>query len=137
MDVNTQTTPPAQPAPNGKGLGTAGLIVGIVALLFSFIPCLGMYAALPALVGIILSAISMSQAKKAGAQKGMALGGLICSIIGLLIALYWIYAAFFLMDHASETLLEISKEMNQNGGLDSLNKALEQLKDITDTVPSE
>ena len=135
MDENSQTTPPVSPAPNGKGLGTAGLIVGIVALLFSFIPCLGMYAALPAVVGIILSAIAMSQASKAGAPKGMALGGLICSIVGLIIAIYWIYAAYFMMHHSTEALMEISKDLNENGGMDSLNKALEQLKDITDTMP--
>lgn len=137
MDVNSQTTQPVSPAPNGKGLGTAGLIVGIVALLFSFIPCLGMYAALPALVGIVLSAIAMKQASKAGAAKGMAIGGMVCSIIGLIIAIYWIYAAYFLMNHSSEALMEISKEMNQNGAMDSLNKALEQLKDITDTMDTQ
>ncbi len=115
----------------GKGMGLAGLIVGIVAVLFSFIPCLGMYAIIPAVVGIILSAISMSQAGKAGAPKGMAIGGLICSVIAVLVALYWVYVTMFVANEAGNAILN---EIEKSGALDSLNKALDQIKEITDTM---
>lgn len=136
MEQNSTTNPNA-----GKGLGIAGLIVGIVALLFSFIPCLGMWAIVPAIVGLIMSAISMKQAGAAGAPKGMAIGGLICSILGLLIALYWIYLLYF---GASQVMNELEKtgalDSLKNamdrmpGAMDSLNKAMEQLKEVTDTL---
>ncbi len=127
MEQNTNTTNPNA----GKSLGIAGLIVGIVSVLFSVIPCLGMWAIIPAIVGIVISAISMSQAGKAGAPKGMAIGGLICSIIALLVAAYWIYAWAFIASTASGAIIN---ELEKAGAMDSLNKALQQLKEITDTL---
>jgi hypothetical protein len=135
MDQTTQTSQPIPPAPNnGKGLGIAGLIVGIIALLFSFIPCLGMYGIIPAIVGIILSAISMKQSGRAGQPKGMAIGGLVCGIIAAAIAIYWIYVTYYVVHNSSDAMLKISEEFEKNGVMDSLNKAMEQLKEITDTT---
>lgn len=131
----TPTPPPFVPMPNnGKGLGTAGLIVGIVALLFSFIPCVGMYAVLPAIVAIILSAISMSQSSKIGAPKGMATAGLVCAIIALIIAAYWIYLAYYVMHNSSDAMLKINEEFNKNGMMDSLTNAMRELEEITDST---
>jgi hypothetical protein len=121
----------------GKGMGIAGLVVGIISLILSFIPCLGAWAIIPAVVGIILSAISMKQAGATG-SKGMAIGGLICSVIAVLIACYWFYVMFFGMS-------KISEELERSGALDSLdkafktmgdslNKAMEQIKEATDTT---
>jgi hypothetical protein len=112
---------------DGKGMGVAGLIVGIVACVFSFIPCLGMYAIVPALVGIILSAISMKQAGASNSPKGMAIGGLVTSIIGLLIACYWIYALYF-------AAAAFTNAMNESGAMDSLSKAMDMMKDAMDTT---
>jgi hypothetical protein len=66
----------------GRGLGIAGLVLGILAAILSFVPCLGMYAIFPGIIGLILSIISIVQANKAGAAKGMAIAGLVCSIVG-------------------------------------------------------
>lgn len=70
----------------GKGLGIAGMILGIVGLICAFIPCMEFWAILLCIVGIILSAISLSKAKKANAPKGPAKAGLVTSIIGTVIA---------------------------------------------------
>jgi hypothetical protein len=135
-----QNTPPPSNPEAGKNLGIAGLIVGIISAIFSFVPCLGMWAIVPAIVGIILSAISMKQAGPGG-SKGMAIGGLVTSIIGLLIAAYWLYLAMA-VGKAIETgvndlekagaLDSLSKAFQQAG--DSISKAMEQLKEITDTA---
>jgi hypothetical protein len=120
----TQTTS----NPNaGKSLGVAGLVLGIVAAIVSFIPCLGVYAIFPAIVGIVLSAISMSQASKAGASKSMAIAGLVCSIIGFSIA-GWQY---YQLKNAGD---KFKDAIEKSGGLDSLTNAIKQLKDITDTT---
>lgn len=126
MENTTQPTPPAS---NGRGLGTAGLVVGIIALLFSFIPCLGLWAIVPAIVGIVLSAISMKQAGRVGAPKGMATAGLVCAIVAAAIAIYWIYVTVYLVSNTPDLL----REMEEKGVMDSLNKALDQLRDVTDT----
>jgi hypothetical protein len=132
MEQNSTTNSGA-----GKSLGVAGLVIGIISLIFSCIPCLGVWAIVPAIVGVILSAVSMKQAG-AGGSKGMAMAGLVCSIAAILIACYWMYLMFF---GASQIMNEIEK----SGALDSLsnafkqagdsiNKAMEQIKEITDTT---
>lgn len=75
----------------GKGLGIAGLVLGILAAVVSFVPCLGMYAMFPGIIGLVLSIISIVQANKAGAAKGMAIAGLVCSLVGTSIAVWQYY----------------------------------------------
>ncbi len=72
----------------GRGLGIAGLVLGILAAIISFVPCLGMYAIFPGIIGLVLSVISIVQAGKAGAAKGMAIAGLVCSLVGSSIAVW-------------------------------------------------
>jgi large-conductance mechanosensitive channel len=130
MEQNTNTTP-TPPANNGKGLGIAGMILGILAIILSFVPCFGFWAIILAVVGVILSAISLSQAKKAGASKGMAIAGLICSILAIIIGSIWLFIIAKAVNEGGGLLKEA---MEQSGAMDSLNKAMEQLKNITDTL---
>ena len=65
----------------GKGLGTAGLILGICSIVFSC-AFLGTGLGIP---GIIVSILSMSAAKKVGRKNSPALAGLILSIIGVVL----------------------------------------------------
>lgn len=137
MDQTTQSTPPAAPAPNaGKGLGIAGLVLGILAAIISFIPCLGVWAVVPGIIAIILSIISLSQAKKAGAGKGLAIAGLVCGLVGTALAIWWGYAiSRAANDFKDSGLLDSLNHVMENSGmLDSLNKAMEELKDITDST---
>ncbi len=130
MEENNTTTN----ANGGKTMGIAGLVLGILAAVLSFVPCLGMWAIVPGIIGLILSAIAMMQAGKTNSPKGMAIGGLICSIIGIIIAAYWIYALYF----AAATLgHEFKDAMEKSGAMDSLTKALEQIKEITDTTKAQ
>ena len=67
----------------GKGMGVAGMVLGISSLVL----CSVWYIAGPcALIGLILSIVSMCKARKAGKNNGFALTGIICCGIGLLIA---------------------------------------------------
>lgn len=127
MEETTQTTPtPA--SSNGKGLGIAGLVLGILAAIISFIPCLGMWAILPGVIGIVLSAISMKQAGTGA--KGMAIAGLVCSIIGCCLGGY----QFYVLKTAGSALQDGMEQFEKSGGMDSLTKAMDQLKDLTDTT---
>ena len=142
MDETTQTTPPVAPVPSpnaGKGLGIAGLILGILAAVISFIPCLGTWAVVPGIIAIILSAVSLSQANKAGASKGLAIAGLVCGIVGSAIACWqWYVLSRGVMDAAdmlknSGMMDSLNKAMGP-GMMDSLNKAMENMKSITDST---
>lgn len=125
MENQTNTSSSA-----GKGLGVAGLVIGIVAIILSFVPCIGMWAIVPGIVGIILSAISMKQAGPGG-SKGMAIGGLITSVVAVLIACYWIYVVNFVVHEGAEQLMN---ELEKTGALDSLNNALQELKEVADST---
>ena len=87
-----------------------------------------MWAIVPGIIGLILSAISMKQA--GSGPKGMAIGGLICSIIGLALGAY----QFYVLKTAGSALQQGFEELQKSGAMDSLNHAMEQLKNITDTL---
>ncbi|HEX3007758.1 MAG TPA: hypothetical protein VHO90_09105 [Bacteroidales bacterium] len=71
----------------GQGLGIAGLVLGIIAILICFIPCIGILAIVPGLVGVTLSAIAFNQASKGNGTKGIIIAALVVSILGSSIAL--------------------------------------------------
>ena len=70
----------------GQGFGVAGFVIGLIALIVSFIPCLGMYALLPGVIALVFSIIAISQASVANAPKGLIISALIISILGTSIA---------------------------------------------------
>jgi len=79
-------------------MGLVGMILGILAVVISFIPCLGMYAMYPGIVGIIFSALGLKKVK-----KGIAIAGLVCSVLGTGIATWQFY-----------TLKQGVEELNKN-----------------------
>jgi uncharacterized membrane protein len=77
-----------------QGLAIAGMIIGICGAVLSITPCLWMVGIAPDIVGIVLSAIALNKVKKGtGGGKGMAIAGLVCGIIG--IVLWFIAMAMF------------------------------------------
>ncbi|WP_461247123.1 hypothetical protein [Treponema sp. R6D11] len=68
-------------------MAVAGLILGILSLVGGGIPVVNAFPLwLLGLVGIILSAIARSKAKKEGQPTGTATAGLVLSIIGFVFA---------------------------------------------------
>lgn len=68
---------------SSKGMSIAGLVLGIAAIVVAFIPGISWLAWICGVVGIVLSAVAISQAKKAGEKSGMAVAGLVLSIISI------------------------------------------------------
>ena len=85
----------------GQGFGVASLVLGILALLIAFIPCVGLFALIPGIIAIVLAIVGLSQASSANGAKGVIIAGLVISVIGTVIAAAWLI--FF---SASGTLLE-------------------------------
>jgi ABC-type uncharacterized transport system permease subunit len=76
----------------GKGLGLAGMIIGIVALIWAIIPLLGAAAWWMALTGLILSVVAFFMAKNGNnPKKGMIITGIILNVVALCLAIFWIY----------------------------------------------
>lgn len=88
-NMNYQNNTYQQPAPAqpGKGFGIASMVLGIIALLITLLSCclpfLLILSGLLGLLSIVFGIIAI--AKKGG--KGMGIAGLICSGIGLLLAI--------------------------------------------------
>lgn len=73
-----------------KQMGVASLVLGIISLVAAFIPGLNWLGAIFALIGVVLGALGRKNPEK----KGIATGGLVCSIIGLVLGLIlWIACA--------------------------------------------
>ncbi|MDT8912834.1 DUF4190 domain-containing protein [Amycolatopsis sp. PS_44_ISF1] len=92
-----QPHPPASgysvPVIPRNGLGTAGFVTGLIGLIFSPIPFVGVIAWPLVLVGLVLSIVGFARANHGGAtNKGLALTGIILSGIGLLVCIFWVAA---------------------------------------------
>ena len=72
-----------------NGLSIGGMVVGIISLLVSFIPCVGVFGGLLAVVGLILSFIGFRSAKDAGGPTTMAIVGMALSGLAIIIAIAW------------------------------------------------
>jgi hypothetical protein len=85
----TQYAPnPPQQAKPSNGLGTAGFVIGLIGLVLSFIPLIGVVAWPLVILGVIFSAIGIAKASKGRAtNKGLAIAGLVLSVIGLVICI--------------------------------------------------
>lgn len=74
-----------QQAPQKKGMAIAGMILGIGSIILFW---LSWIALIIGIVGLVLSIIGLNKAKKDPANyggRGMAIAGIICSVIGILI----------------------------------------------------
>ena len=97
-----------QPEKQGIGLAVAGLILGIVACVFAFIPVLGApIAILLVLIGIPMSAIGLNASTKAaGTGKGIAIAGLVLQIAAIAIMVIW---TVIIAQGISEGVKEVSE----------------------------
>jgi len=83
--------PPRAPE---NGLGTAGFVLGLVGLLFSFLPIVGIIAWPLVILGGVLSGVGIARASAGRAtNKGLAIAGLVCAGVGLIVCIA--YAVLF------------------------------------------
>lgn len=87
---------PPQPyqVQQSNGMGVAALVLGIVGLVFSFVPIIGVIAWPLVILGVIFGGVGISKASQVpGMPKGTAIAGLTCSLVGLGICIIWAAAA--------------------------------------------
>lgn len=71
-------------------MGIAGMVLGIIAIVFVFIPFFGLFVAFPcAVVGLPLSWVALHQGRKLGSGVGMAIAGMATTTLALLLAILW------------------------------------------------
>lgn len=89
MTEDKKTTSMIEPVipddPKGKGLGIAGMVLGIIAAANSFVPISNLASFPIAILGFILGLIGFIQARKTGGSSGFGLAGFILSGAALVI----------------------------------------------------
>jgi hypothetical protein len=82
------------PPPPQNGFGTAGFVLGLLGLLFSFIPLIGIIAWPLVLLGLVFAWVGLSRVRSGRANnRGLTIAGLVCALIGLVMCI--LYAAVF------------------------------------------
>jgi DNA-directed RNA polymerase subunit RPC12/RpoP len=76
-----------------SGAAIAALVLGIVSIPISCIPLFG---GIVGLVGLILGAVALNERDSSAGSRGMGTAGLICSIIGVILSLF--FFLFFLAE---------------------------------------
>lgn len=70
-------------------MGIASLVLGIISLIVSFIPCCGSLAIIPAIIALILGIVEVVKKGKAGEPKGKGIAGIVLSAIAIVIIVVW------------------------------------------------
>jgi hypothetical protein len=120
-----------------QGLGIAGFVLGILALIISFIPCIGLLALVPGILAITLSAIGYIQADKLNASKGIIIAALIISILGSGNA-FRVYRNT--APHIEKFGKEIQKAMEEDfdeSNMEELERAMEKLEGEIEEITDE
>lgn len=86
---NQQQTPPPSATPQGtSGLAIAGLVLGVVAVITSFVPIVNNASFFVAIVGLILAVVGRSQVKKgAKGGGGIAVAGIVLCVVAIVVTL--------------------------------------------------
>lgn len=90
---------PGGPGPR-NGLGTAALVLGIIAAVFAFIPLAGIFVAIPlAALAVILGAVGIGRAVKGSAtNKGVAISGTALGAVAIALTSVMTAAVFNAVD---------------------------------------
>ena len=142
-----------QQTPQGKGMGVAGFVISLVALVFYFIIAgivglqalagggygLGIFWLLLALAGTGLSVMGMMKLGKTGGKKGLSIAGMIIGIVATILTVLLVLgisdaqkagAAFG--DQFGDQFKE-AMEQGMQQGLDSMAVEMEQAVDSATT----
>src|SRR4030042_4119310 len=111
----------------GQGLGITSLIMGVLAIPLGIIPCTFFIALVFGSVGIVLSAIALSQANRGNSPKGLIIAALVCSILGFSFAFFWGVT----FKKVSPVIQNVIQDLRQDGDLEEV---LEDLGDDTEEM---
>ncbi|MEU8637800.1 DUF4190 domain-containing protein [Amycolatopsis sp. NPDC048633] len=82
--------PVSAPVQLKNGLGTAGFVLGLVGLVFAFIPIIGVIAWPLVILGLIFGVVGTLRANRGQASnKGLAITAVVLSALGLVICVIW------------------------------------------------
>jgi hypothetical protein len=121
MEQTNNTTPSTK----GKGLGIAGMVIGIIALIWSVIPLVGAAAWWLAVLGLVLSAVGFFMANGGGnPKKGMMITGIVLGVAATAMSFYRVYQVKQAMDAFQEMGVDFAKELKES--MDSIKTEVQE-----------
>ena len=115
----------------GQGLGIAGFVLGIIGLIVAMIPCVGLFALILSITGIVLSAVALTQSSRGNGPKGLIMAALVISILATLLAVSW---NLFIVDRVRHAGHRFEKSFNEEFGKDADKAAGEMGKDMEEAL---
>lgn len=110
-----------------RSLGISGLVLGVITLLISFIPCLGAYAFIPGVVAICISTTGLVMARRQHIPKTILVAALIISLIGTATAIGWaLYMNNVMSKDAIEEGIGTDKNDSDFSGQDDVKSLLNE-----------
>lgn len=92
------------------GLAVASLVLGIGSLFVALVPLFG-WASIPfALVGLCLGIAGISRANRGFEGKGLAVAGVVTSVLALLLSMMWFLLIIVIGDSVSDTFDQIDTD---------------------------
>lgn len=119
------------------GLGIGGLVLGIIALIVSFVPCFGIYALFIGIIAAVISIAGIVIASQKSVGKGLLIAGLVVSLVGCGIA-YTQYQALKSLSNAVESG-ELQNAMKELGAEleDEMEDAAKEIQEATEDAIQE
>ena len=115
---------------SGKGIGIAGIVIGIAAIPSFYIPMFGWpIGSFLGTLALIFSAISLIKAGKAGASKTFGLAALILALVAAIMAVV-------ITINIQKSNEEDLKKLEDVEAVDTLSKVIDKLEFLTDSTAS-
>lgn len=90
----TQTAPQPQPT---NGMAIASLVLGIVSIMFVWIPIVGLLGTLMAIIGLVLGILALRHPT----GRGLAIGGLVCAGVSMLVTAVYVFGFIAILGAAA------------------------------------
>jgi hypothetical protein len=119
----------------GQGLGIASLIIGILAIIMSVIPCIGLIAIIPGVIALVFSIIALNQASNGNGAKGIIIAALVISILATSISILWGFVFSRTVGNKYWWKANIEKALEQKSNVDDY--AVKQFGDNLENVLEE
>ncbi|MFD2469990.1 DUF4190 domain-containing protein [Amycolatopsis silviterrae] len=135
----TQQTPYPSAVVPRNGIGITGFVLGLVGLVFSPIPFVGVVAWPLVILGLVFSIVGLVRVKSGKAtNKGLSITGIAVSALGLAVCIVWVFVFNAAVDEVNTELNRTAKVSYEVTG-DAKNVDVvygEVLNPVNETVPA-
>ncbi|KMQ49885.1 hypothetical protein CHISP_3172 [Chitinispirillum alkaliphilum] len=70
-------------------MGVAAMVIGIISAMLGFVPLCNYFAALPAVVGLVLGIVDVTMKGKKNLPKGQGIAGIVLNGLAVVVIILW------------------------------------------------